>query len=119
MVKNLKHMVTGENFLIRTPIAYALRSWIDKLDLIKLQSFCTERILSIGQNDKQQIGKRSYRPFIRFKYIIPHVVTQSQNNTHGMHSLISGYLRKSSEYPRYNSQITWSSRRKKTKVWMP
>ena len=33
-------MDTGENFLNRTPIAYALRSRIDKWDLIKLQSFC-------------------------------------------------------------------------------
>jgi hypothetical protein len=33
-------MATGENFLNRTPIAYALKSRIDKWDLIKLQSFC-------------------------------------------------------------------------------
>ena len=33
-------MGTGENFLNRTPVAYALRSRIDKWDLIKLQSFC-------------------------------------------------------------------------------
>ena len=33
-------MGTGENFLNRTPIAYALTSRIDKWDLIKLQSFC-------------------------------------------------------------------------------
>jgi hypothetical protein len=33
-------MGTGEIFLTRTPIAYALRSRIDKCDLIKLQSFC-------------------------------------------------------------------------------
>jgi hypothetical protein len=38
--KILKHMGTGENFLDRTPIGYALRSRIDKWDLIKLQSFC-------------------------------------------------------------------------------
>ena len=31
---------TGKNFLNRTPIAYILRSRIDKWDLIKLQSFC-------------------------------------------------------------------------------
>ena len=31
---------TGRKFLNRTPIAYALRSRIDKWDLIKLQSFC-------------------------------------------------------------------------------
>ena len=38
--KNLEHMGTGEDFLIRTPIAYALKSRIDKWHLIKLQSFC-------------------------------------------------------------------------------
>ena len=32
-------MCTGEKFLKRSPIAYALRSRIDKWDLIKLQSF--------------------------------------------------------------------------------
>jgi hypothetical protein len=37
--KSLKHMGTGEKFLKRTPTAYALRSKIDKWDLIKLQSF--------------------------------------------------------------------------------
>jgi hypothetical protein len=38
--KSLEHIGTGENFLNRTPIAYARRSRIDKWDLIKLQSFC-------------------------------------------------------------------------------
>jgi len=38
--KHLEHMGTGENFLNKTPMAYALRSRIDKWDLIKLQSFC-------------------------------------------------------------------------------
>jgi hypothetical protein len=33
-------------------------------------------------------------------------VTQSQKNTDGMHSLISGYHPRSSEFPRYNSQTT-------------
>jgi hypothetical protein len=38
--KSLEHMGIEENFLNRTPIAYSLRSRIDKWDLIKLQSFC-------------------------------------------------------------------------------
>jgi hypothetical protein len=38
--KSLKYMGTGENFLIRAPRAYALRSTIEKLDLKKLKSFC-------------------------------------------------------------------------------
>jgi hypothetical protein len=37
--KSLKHMGTGEKFLNRTPMGYALTSRIDKWDLIKLQSF--------------------------------------------------------------------------------
>ena len=38
--KSLEHMGTGEIFLNTTPMAYALRSRINKWDLIKLQSFC-------------------------------------------------------------------------------
>ena len=38
--KSFEYMVTGEKFLNRTPMAYVLRSRIDKWDLIKLQSFC-------------------------------------------------------------------------------
>ena len=38
--KSLKHMGTGGKFLIRIPMGDALRSRIDKWDLIKLQSFC-------------------------------------------------------------------------------
>ena len=38
--KSLEHMSTGENFLNTAPMAYALKSTMDKWDLIKLQSFC-------------------------------------------------------------------------------
>jgi hypothetical protein len=38
--------------------------------------------------------------------IILSEVTQSQKNTHDMHSLMSGYLPRNSEYPRYNLQNT-------------
>jgi hypothetical protein len=48
-------MGTGEHFLNRTPIAYAIRSRTEKWDLIKLQR---KRTLLIGQNDNQQIRKR-------------------------------------------------------------
>jgi hypothetical protein len=40
MGNSLEHMGMGENFLSRTPMAYALRSRIDKWDIIKLQIFC-------------------------------------------------------------------------------
>jgi hypothetical protein len=38
--KSLEYMCTGEKFLNRTPMPFALKSRIDKWDLIKLQSFC-------------------------------------------------------------------------------
>jgi hypothetical protein len=38
--KIFNHFGTGENFLNRTPIAYALKPRINKWDLIKLKSFC-------------------------------------------------------------------------------
>jgi hypothetical protein len=57
---SLEYMGTGGKFLNRTPIAYALRSRIDRWDIIKLQSSVSQRTLSIGQKgNNQQIGKRS------------------------------------------------------------
>ncbi len=38
--KSLELIGTGRNFLNRTPMAHALRSRIDKWDLMKLKSFC-------------------------------------------------------------------------------
>jgi hypothetical protein len=38
--------------------------------------------------------------------IILSEVTQSQKNTHDMHSLISGYYPRNLEYPRYNLRNT-------------
>jgi hypothetical protein len=38
--------------------------------------------------------------------IILSEVTKSQKNTHDMYSLISGYLPRNLEYPRYNLQNT-------------
>jgi hypothetical protein len=57
--KSLEDMGTGEKFLNRTAMAYAVRSRIDKWDLIKLQSFCKAKMLSIRQKRHQQIGKGS------------------------------------------------------------
>jgi hypothetical protein len=37
--RSLEYMGTGGKFLKRTPMAYALRSRIDKWNLIKLQRF--------------------------------------------------------------------------------
>jgi hypothetical protein len=57
--KSLEDIGTGEKFLNRTAMACAVRARIDKWDLMKLQSFCKEKTLSIIQKDHQQIGKGS------------------------------------------------------------
>ena len=55
--KSLEHIGTGGNFLNKTPIA--LRSRIDKWDLIKLETSVKQRILPIEKNGNQQIRKGS------------------------------------------------------------
>jgi hypothetical protein len=57
--KSLEHMSTEENFLNKTRMAYALRSRINKWDIIKCKVSVRQRTLSIGQNGSQQIGKRT------------------------------------------------------------
>jgi hypothetical protein len=60
--KSLKQMGTGDIFLNRTPMTYALRSRIDKWDLIKLQSFCKAKD-TVNRTKpsfpNHRIGKRS------------------------------------------------------------
>ena len=70
--KSLEDMGTGEKFLNRTAMACAVRSRIDKRDLIKLQSFCKakdtvnktkrpptdwERIFPYPKSDRRLISK--------------------------------------------------------------
>jgi hypothetical protein len=57
--KSLEDIGRGENVLNRTPMAYALRSRIDKWDLIKLQSFCKAKNTVKRTKSNQQTGKRS------------------------------------------------------------
>jgi hypothetical protein len=54
---SLEDMGTGEKFLNRTQMACAVRSRIDKWDLIKPS--VKQKTLSIRQNGNQQIGERS------------------------------------------------------------
>ena len=49
---NLEHMGTGENFLNRPPMAYALRTRINKWNLIKLHSLFKAK--DIVNRKKQQ-----------------------------------------------------------------
>jgi hypothetical protein len=52
-------MGTVEKFLNRTAMACAVRSRIDKWDLIKLQSFCKAKDTVNKTKRHQQIGKGS------------------------------------------------------------
>jgi hypothetical protein len=45
--KRLEHMGTEEIFLKRTPMAFAIRSTINKWDLIKLQSLWKSPIINV------------------------------------------------------------------------
>jgi hypothetical protein len=56
--KSTKYLGTGENFLNRTAVAYALRSTIGKWDLIKLKSFCKAKDTDNRTKQHLQIGKK-------------------------------------------------------------
>jgi hypothetical protein len=57
--KSLGLICTGENFLKRTlMMAHALRSRIDKWDLMKLESLCKAKDI-VNKANKKQIGKNS------------------------------------------------------------
>ena len=58
--ENLEHMDTGEIFLNRTPMVYALRTRIDKWDLTKVQSFCKAK----DKMATNRLGKDLYQSHI-------------------------------------------------------
>ena len=58
---SLECIGTGDNFLNRTPVTQALRSTINKWDLMKLKSLCKAKDTVNGQNGSLQTGKR-YSP---------------------------------------------------------
>ena len=60
--KSLEDMGTGEKFLNRTAMVCAVRSRIDKWDLIKLKSFC--KVKNNVNRTKQQSTdrKKKYQP---------------------------------------------------------
>jgi hypothetical protein len=50
--KSIELIGTGENYLSRTPTAHALRSRIDILDFIKLESFCKTKDIVTKTNQQ-------------------------------------------------------------------
>jgi hypothetical protein len=56
----LEHIGTGDNFLIRLPMAHALRSTIDKWDHMKLQSFYKGKDTANRTNQKPKVWERIF-----------------------------------------------------------
>jgi hypothetical protein len=77
---------------------YLKRRWIQKMWYI----YTMEYYSAIKNNEFMKfLGK-----WMDLEDIILSEVTQSQKNTHNMHSLISGYYPRNIEYPRYSLQNT-------------
>jgi hypothetical protein len=94
----------------KEPRCPSTKEWIQKMWYIHTMEYYS----AIKNNEFMKfLGKWMY-----LEDIIPSEVTQSQKNSLDMHSLISGYLPRNLEYPRYNLQNTRKSRRRKTKVWI-
>jgi hypothetical protein len=64
--KNLEHMGTGEKFLNRAPINCAVRSRIDKWDLIKLQSICKAK----DKKDKKEKQTTDWKKVLTILHLI-------------------------------------------------
>ena len=86
----------------------SLEEWTQKISYI----YTMEYYSAIKNNEFMKfLGK-----WMDLEGIILSEVTQSQKNSHDMHSLISGYYPRNLEYPRYNLQNTGNSRKMKNKV---
>ena len=58
--KSLEFIGTGGNFLNRTPIAHALRSRIDKWNLMKLESFCKAKDIVNNTNGQPRVWEKVF-----------------------------------------------------------
>ena len=66
---NLEFSVTGDNFLNRTPILQALRSTINKWDLMKLNTLCINRANGSLHKGKIFTNYKSNKRLISPKYM--------------------------------------------------
>jgi hypothetical protein len=82
----------------KEPRCASTEEWIQKMWYI----YTMEYYIAIKNNTFMKFLDK----WIDLKDITLSEVTQSQKNTHDMHSLISGYQPRNSEYPRYNLQNT-------------
>lgn len=64
--KSFELIDTGRNFLNRTPMAHALKSRIDKWDLMKLKSFCKAKdTVERKKMAAFRLRKDLYQPYIQ------------------------------------------------------
>jgi hypothetical protein len=82
----------------KQPRCHSTEEWIQKIWYI----YTIDYYLAIKNNNFMKfLGK-----WMELENIILNEITQSQKNIYGIHSLISEYYPKSSEYPRY---ISWTT----------
>jgi hypothetical protein len=94
----------------KEPRCPSTEEWIKKIWYV----FIMEYYSAIKNNEFMKfLGK-----WMELGNIILSEVTQSQKNTHNMHSLISGYYPRSSEYPDTIHKQHETQERSKTKVWL-
>ena len=99
---------TNQNW--KEPRCPSTEEWIQKMWYI----YTMEYYSAIKNNEFMKfLGK-----WMDLEGIILSEVTQSQNNSIDMHSLISGYYPRNLEYPIYNLQNTRKSIRRKTNMWI-
>lgn len=59
--KSLEVIDTGKDLLNRIPVVQALRSAINKLDFMKLKSFCVTKNTITGKTTASRMGKDCYQ----------------------------------------------------------
>jgi hypothetical protein len=87
---SLEHVDTGENFLNRTPMVQALRSTIDKWDLMRLKSFCKATIGPKERVRGRTKGTEGDCNPIRRTTVSTNQTTQSFQRPKSIHRLVPG-----------------------------
>jgi hypothetical protein len=95
-------MIIADLFIIgrswKEPRCPSTEEWTQKMWYI----YTMELYVDIKNNESMKFSGK----WVDLKDIILSEVIQSRKNSHYIHSLISGYYPRSSEYPGYNPQTT-------------
>ena len=79
--KSLELIGTGGNFVNRTTMAHALKSKINKWDLMKLESFCkAKRIFNKNKSATYRLGKKIFtNPISKIYKELKKLITKKPN----------------------------------------